>query len=185
MKHTAPALPTGSLALGLVLLILPGGQRPLHLSDPGSVHSLRLDAIRAVRAGDLPRAEPPEEQDRHSPDYPFAYYWLGVTLDMKEHRSTEAEQALLKGIDLRPNFPEAYDALGILYDQQQLYSKSEPAFLRSVALNPRATNAVFNLGLSYMRQKRFFEAWASLMKCSKLTQATQMPFFRKALRCPN
>jgi len=79
---------------------------------------------------------------------------------MKERRPGEAESALLKAIELRPNYSEAYNTLGALYDGQKLYSKSEPAFLRALLLNPRKTNALFNLGVSYNRQSRFAESLA-------------------------
>src|SRR5215469_15768117 len=127
---SAPLPLAGVIVLGLAFQSGAGGNLAVQVSDSGSPVDLR-DGIRAVSEANLPAAEYLfKTAVAQHPNLPLAHYWLGVTY-MKEHRPSEAEQSLLKGIELQPRFPEAYDALGILYDEQQLYSKSELAFLRA------------------------------------------------------
>jgi tetratricopeptide (TPR) repeat protein len=126
------------LCLAVTLLPCPGivslAEKDPRSQSANSAHEPYLgDGIEALRKRNLQEAErifrSAAEQFPNSPD---ANYWLGVTCT-QARKYAEAERALLKGIALRPDFHQAYNALGVLYDEQQLYSKSGPAFSLALA----------------------------------------------------
>ena len=167
MKHAFSMNSAVILALALAILSLANedllGQSTVPVNEP-----YLEDGIEAFRNGDLSAAERNFRiAAEHEPKSALAQYWLGVTF-VQEHKPAEAEQALLKGLDLQPNFPEAYNQLGILYCKQQLYAKSEWAFSRAITLNPKETNTLFNFGLCFMRQGRPAEALARFDELLKL-----------------
>ena len=103
------------VALILGSLFLPAFQRSPQ--NPTAENNLRT-GIQSIRKGDLREAERILRIEvANHPQSANACYWLGVVC-MRQHQSKEAEQMLLKAIELRPNFPEAHNGLGILYDEQ-------------------------------------------------------------------
>jgi tetratricopeptide (TPR) repeat protein len=73
---------------------------------------------------------------------------------MHANQLAEAEENLLKAIELKPDFVDALDHLGIVYRKQQQYPKAEKVYLRSIELNPENTVPYINLALIYSLQDK-------------------------------
>src|SRR5579862_6353160 len=70
--------------------------------------------IAAIKRGDLSLAEQLFlDAIKQAPFSAPAHYWLGI-VHLKQNKQEVAEENLLKAIELRPSYPEAYNALGIL-----------------------------------------------------------------------
>jgi tetratricopeptide (TPR) repeat protein len=65
---------------------------------------------------------------------------------------------LRKAIDLKPDYADAYNALGGAYTDQGTWEQAVRNFKRSLELNPAAGNVHRNLGLVYMNTQQWREA---------------------------
>ena len=103
---------------------------------------------------------------------------------MQQERTAAAEESLRKATELRPEYPEAYNALGALCDRPKRYRESESAFTRALELRPDHTSAHYNLGLSYLHQRRFSEALERLGRRLTETMVRGAYFDRLAVHQP-
>ena len=62
----------------------------------------------------------------------------------------KAHRALTVAIAADPEFPDAYNALGVLYARETRYGDAEVAFRRALSLDPEAAAVHYNLGLTYL-----------------------------------
>jgi type IV pilus assembly protein PilF len=77
---------------------------------------------------------------------------------------TEALGALLETVKLQPDFPEAWNSLGIVYLKKNQFAKAETAFKKALSQKESYSDARNNLGLLYMNQKRAKEAEVEFKK---------------------
>jgi Flp pilus assembly protein TadD/peroxiredoxin len=91
------------------------------------------------------------------PDDPDAYYNLG-TLSLRRNKFVEARNYL----ELRPNYPEAWNNLGMMAAQEGHPDEAIQNFQQSLQLRPKYAIALLNLGNVYRRQRDFDKAEKSL-----------------------
>lgn len=75
----------------------------------------------------------------------------------------------LASLKLKPDFPEAYNHLAIVYMETKRYDRAKEAFDKALSLRSDYPEVHNNIGVSYNRQGKFKEA---------------IPHFRKALANP-
>lgn len=92
------------------------------------------------------------------------YSNLGAVLCCRDGHSDEAEQACREALRLQPEYPEAWNNLGLaLYDQRR-DEEAEQAYREAIKGQPDYTNAWNNLGLTLHRQDRREEADAAFRR---------------------
>jgi Flp pilus assembly protein TadD len=85
-----------------------------------------------------------------------AYYQQGNNL-LKAQRCSEAVEAFMRAIDLRP-FTGAYNDLGRAYMCLTKFPEAEAAFKQALRLNSNNTLALYNLGVAYCHQIKIEDA---------------------------
>jgi len=80
-------------------------------------------------------------------------------------RSAEAEQALLKALEMNPRRLEALTNLGHLYHERKAYSQAIDSFNRALALVPSLTDVRFALSEIYFR---LYELEKLVQECEAL-----------------
>jgi len=73
---------------------------------------------------------------------------LGI-LYIKADALADAEQALLKAVELNPQSKLAYNYLGIVYRQQGRFDDAEKAYLSAIKIDSNYSYAHLNLGILY------------------------------------
>ncbi len=63
-----------------------------------------------------------------------------------------AADFLQKAAQLRPDYPEALNNLGVLYVREQEYAKAEEQFKSCIRVNPKFDQAYLNLARLYVMQ---------------------------------
>jgi len=82
-----------------------------------------------------------------------------------------------KSISLKPNNPEAYYRLGVIYDRQKQLLKAEECFKNVLKLTPQMAKAYLNLGNVYGKLKKYKLALKTLTKAAKLNnQNPKVPY---------
>jgi tetratricopeptide (TPR) repeat protein len=92
------------------------------------------------------------------------YSNLGLSF-RKLGRSDEAEQALLKALEMNPRRVEALTNLGHLYHERKAYSQAIDPFTRALALVPSLTDVRFALSEIYFR---LYELEKLVQECESL-----------------
>jgi len=64
----------------------------------------------------------------------------------------KAEAQYQKALDLQPEFPEALNALAVLYAKKKEYGKAISIFKKMAALWPDYANTYYNIACMYSRQ---------------------------------
>jgi tetratricopeptide (TPR) repeat protein len=78
--------------------------------------------------------------------------WLALSqVQMYEQLWSSAMESLQKAVDLKPDFPEALNYLGIAYGHSQQMDKAVDCFARAVAVRPGYDEALNNLGYTYLQ----------------------------------
>ena len=62
----------------------------------------------------------------------------------------EAEAAYKKAIDLRPDYWDGYNSLGLFYDRQRRFDDAVAQLKHAIELTPDNAQAYFNLGAVYL-----------------------------------
>jgi Tfp pilus assembly protein PilF len=83
----------------------------------------------------------------------IGHYNLG-TAYVREGRTQAAEEALLRAIELRPNYPEALTNLGALYANENRTQQARTYMERAVDAAPDHQDALNNLGVFYVRHEQ-------------------------------
>jgi tetratricopeptide (TPR) repeat protein len=95
------------------------------------------------------------------PDYPEAYYNLGIALS-RQGKTDDAAAAYRKAASLRPDYGEAYENLGaLLCDKVRDYPGAIAAFREAIKLQSDNPQAHFGLANSLTQQGDLEEAIAS------------------------
>lgn len=151
----------------------------------GSLGSLALvnEGARLLAAGETGEAEVVLGRAVvENPNSPEAMYNFGLALGFNQ-KFAEAVQAHLKAVELKPQFPEAYLALGNLHmtakkDEQALAAFEQAHQLAHNELIRRS--ALFNKGNVLSRLNRFLEAEMALSECLALDPTDTAPAFSLA-----
>jgi tetratricopeptide (TPR) repeat protein len=69
-----------------------------------------------------------------------------------------AEPFLAEAASAKPNFPDVYNMLGVIYHAQGRFSDAEEAFEHALQLNPRYTEAALNLSVTYNDRGKYDRA---------------------------
>jgi tetratricopeptide (TPR) repeat protein len=101
------------------------------------------------------------------PDDVDALYNLG-TLSLRRRDLAKANGYLEKTVKLRPNYPEAWNNLGMIAGEQGLPEEAIQNFQQSLAYRPDYAVALLNLGNVYRRQKLFDKAHDCLARALEL-----------------
>ena len=92
----------------------------------------------------------------------LAYEYLIATYNDKLHDLAKAEPVAKQLIELEPNEPTDYEALGKLYEDSGRYDEAEAQFLKAVEVRPNDPTVYQALAGYYNRQGQFdktMEAW--------------------------
>jgi type IV pilus assembly protein PilF len=95
---------------------------------------------------------------------------LGVAY-LQQGRFDVALEKLQKALTFREDFPEAHNALAVLYDERGNKEMAEQHFQRAVALNPSYQLAVKNYGQFLCRNQHFAEGEAMFLGMAADTSA--------------
>jgi tetratricopeptide (TPR) repeat protein len=88
--------------------------------------------------------------------------------DQKKGLWEQAIQGYMEVLNLRPNHPEAYNNLGLIYQEQKQFSKALEMFQKAISLNPHYTKGYNNLGLLYLSQGKWEEGGAQFRKALEI-----------------
>jgi len=95
--------------------------------------------------------------------------YLEAMLALIENQPEKAKPFLIEALELDPQYPEAHNALGTIYMEENDLDKAETEFIKAVSnpLYPTPEKAYHNLGNLYRRQKRNDLALACYQKALK------------------
>jgi len=108
-----------------------------------------------------------------SPDHPVVRLDLGLTL-LDRGAYAESIEQIEKAVSLKPDYAEAYSALGAAWEGAGDTAKAESAFLESLRIIPGNPIALERLGHMRISQKRYAEA-ARMLEAA-LVKAPGDPF---------
>ncbi|MBF0557577.1 MAG: tetratricopeptide repeat protein [Nitrospirae bacterium] len=94
------------------------------------------------------RGDAPESAKEVNIAYSIIHYFKGVEF-MNGGHYQEATEELDRALKLRPDYPEAYNNLGFIYQSLNLPDKAMECYLRAIRLNPEFAEAHNNLGIIY------------------------------------
>lgn len=78
------------------------------------------------------------------------YYILNlINVKVKQGETNQAHQYLLKAIEISPNDPQLYDALGVLYEENKEMDKAIENIKKALAIKPDYVDALTHLGRIY------------------------------------
>lgn len=80
-----------------------------------------------------------------------AQHFQVATRMARQGRLKEAEQEYRRGLALDPNSADAYNNLGVLYFEQQLFGRAAETFSKAYKLRPGDPEFGFNLGLALFK----------------------------------
>ena len=92
---------------------------------------------------------------------------LAVSLHRRKEIS-KAVHAYLKVLELDPTHIEAYNNLGLLYQEMGEFEKAQEAYQKSIEINPRYEKAYNNIGILFLTQGREEEALEAFQKALTL-----------------
>src|SRR5437762_1922502 len=84
-----------------------------------------------------------------------------IALGREHYNAGELERAepfLAEAAAARPNYPDLYNMLGVVYHAQGRFSDAEEAFETALRLNPRYTEAALNLSVTYNDRGKYDRA---------------------------
>lgn len=90
-------------------------------------------------------------------------YDLGVN-HLNNNQARQALEQFLKAVENNPDFPEAHNALGLLYFGIRDFRKAEEHYKKAVDLNPEFSDAFNNLGRLYIEVEQYDKAVESCRK---------------------
>jgi tetratricopeptide (TPR) repeat protein len=84
-----------------------------------------------------------------------------ISLGREHYNAGEYEKAesyLAQAVAARPNFPDVYNMLGVIYHSQGRFSDAEEAFEAALRINPNYTEAALNLSVTYNDRGKYDQA---------------------------
>jgi tetratricopeptide (TPR) repeat protein len=126
---------------------IPGLQNPAVINSTQSTPTLLLGDVNALL-----------NEARNHPDSPEAHFELGLAyLNSPFPNLTESREEFKRAIELKPDYAEAYNALGYAYHGFQIglwvygarYKMAVKAHQKAIALRPDYAEAYLGLGIAY------------------------------------
>jgi predicted O-linked N-acetylglucosamine transferase (SPINDLY family) len=116
------------------------------------------------------------------PALPEAHFNRAIVLQ-RQRRFDDAERGFMAALGLRPQWPDAFLALGRLAFHHTRYADAEAWFQRAADLDPKSVEAVCNLGIAQSRQMHPKRALAALRQARQMAPQHEVPWFelRRAL----
>ncbi len=121
-------------------------------------------AVLAVGSGSIPTPAPAAPRSAETE------YNQGLQAKAAK-RYAEAAVNFRRAVDLRPNFPEAWNELGFALRQTGQYAEALKAYDRALRLRPDFPEALEYLGEAYVKLGRLEEARAILARLTSLDPA--------------
>ncbi|EIJ44270.1 type IV pilus biogenesis/stability protein PilW [Beggiatoa alba B18LD] len=113
------------------------------------------------------------------------YLQLGVQYMQRGQRGDYdiALERLKKALSIDPNYPDAHNAIAVLYERIGQTEFAREHYERAVALNPRDSDAQNNYGQFLCKQNRWAEADAAFMKSleNPVYRTPEIPYINAAL----
>lgn len=134
----------------------PAYENPEHKAQQHFIHG--REALKAMKFHDA--TEHFRESVRLMPDVAEYQYMLGKALSMNPQRHREAEERLLRAVELKPDRIELLLELGRFYEKIKLKIRSEKYYRRILELDPDNKEARMVLGIkskSSMNLKNFMK----------------------------
>jgi hypothetical protein len=91
------------------------------------------------------------------------HYLLGQS-DYDAGKYAEAVREFQEAVLLAPDYVQAYNALGVCYDQRKEFDKAFTAYQQAVSIDPSAHYVYNNIGSSHLLQGRYQEAFNAFSK---------------------
>jgi tetratricopeptide (TPR) repeat protein len=138
-----------------------------------------LKSLAGAEAKEPPITEPPRsvedagsqsmaldrQIDKHPPSISEATAHFNQGVDFHRKRNNlKAIQAYEKVIELDPVYIEAYNNLGVLYQEMGLYQKALEVFEKAIQINPRYEKILNNLGTLLLLRERYEESKEAFQK---------------------
>ena len=138
--------------LALIVLLLSGCGTFTGTTQPDVPEQVKLayrTALDSMKAGKNKRAiKQFNEIVTSYPDLAGPHTNLGM-LYLKTNSLDQAEQALLKAVELNPKNVIGYNYLGIVYRNKGRFDDAEKAYLKALEINSNYNYAHLNLGILY------------------------------------
>jgi len=88
-----------------------------------------------------------------------AFVWfLTATVFAQFNQLEKSEQAFLRAIAIQPNYPEAFNNLGVVYEKGNNIDLAREQYENAISLKPDYINALYNLGNVYQTQHQLDKA---------------------------
>lgn len=116
----------------------------------------------------LPGAKPSEDKLKALETYTR----LGLEY-LQAGDSVNAKIAVQKALEIDSNYPEAYDALGLIFRFESEQQLAEKYFKKALSLSPGEARFHNNYGAFLFSERRYQEA------CEQLKKATEDPFYSR------
>lgn len=142
-------------------------QRERHPTLADKLYSLESDVL--LKNDDLPRAKAAlDEAIRHNPGNPTLYYDRSLVYE-RLGNVTAAEQDLRQVLALKPNNPDALNALGyILADKTDRLDEAHGLIARALAQKPDDPAIIDSMGWVLFRQGKLDEAVLRLQRALEI-----------------
>jgi len=103
-----------------------------------------------------------------APEHPVALHSLGVIAAQRGEEFPQAEALLRRALELQPDYAEAHNSLGNLFQLTKRLPEAEASYRRALELQPDYASAHYNLGKLLVEAKRLPEAEASYHRALEL-----------------
>lgn len=105
------------------------------------------------------------------PNNSVAYYNMGnaYKVHLKDYKS--ASDCYNKALELKPNFLEAWDMLGVCRTHLKDYSGAEACHKRCLSIDPNNYKCLINLGTLYYLSHRLEDCRATWLKAKALPES--------------
>jgi tetratricopeptide (TPR) repeat protein len=107
-----------------------------------------------------------------NPRAEFAWYYLGNAYGIGLHDPANAARAFEKAVALKPEWPEAWNALGFNYLDLKQYDAAVSAFQRCIERVPSKSNYWHNLAYTYADANKPAQAVSTLEKQRSNVEST-------------
>ncbi len=110
------------------------------------------------------------------PDKPESYYFQGKLEELKGEYS-KAIPFFQKATELKPDYQEAWFALGFAYINLQQHELALNAYLKATELKPDDHEAWYNLGITYHDLQQYNDALNAYLKATELKPDDQEAWY--------
>lgn len=128
------------------------------------INSIDVDRSMAIDKNKIILSSPSFKQQNKAREY----YQQGI-LHFNAHEYHLSIKKLLAALQLNPDYPEAYNTLGLCFGSLEQYNAAIIAFSKAIALDKNFSNAYYNRGYTYKQQGKRLEALADFNQALALT----------------